>query len=141
MIVDDYCDVCGSPAGAPSFIAAGAAARQPNTTEEETPIPPIPRVQTTTQRSSTQETADPAVAADLGAPGIEKVEEVKVDLAAAGQELSIASGMSHSIVDMKLMIASIRSGTGKVDAERASLSSLLCKAVGFGHRWGLIRSG
>ena len=23
----------------------------------------------------------------------------------------------------------------------SSLSSLLCKAVGFGHRWGLIRSG
>jgi hypothetical protein len=119
MIVDDYCDVCGSPAGAPPFIPAIAAARQPNLAEEQRPIQPIPRVQTTTQPSSTQETADPAAATDPGAPGIEKVEEEKVDLAAAGQELSLASGLSLSMVDMKLMIASIRSGTGKVDAERA----------------------
>src|SRR5687767_1650116 len=46
MIVDDYCDVCGSPAGAPPFIPAGAAARQPNTTEQQRPIQPIPQVQT-----------------------------------------------------------------------------------------------
>src|SRR5688572_29905361 len=68
-IVDDYCDVCGSPAGAPPFIPAGAAARQPNLAEHERPIQPIPGGQTTTQPSSTQEAADPAVA-DPGAPGI-----------------------------------------------------------------------
>jgi hypothetical protein len=120
MIVDDYCDVCGSPAGAPPFIPAGAAARQPNLAEQQTPIQPIPQVQTTTQPSSRQETADPAAAAaDPGAPGIEKVDEEKVDPAAARQELLMAPGMLHSIVDMELMIASIRSGTGKVDAEKA----------------------
>ena len=72
----------------------------------------------TTQPSSTQETAVPA-AADPGAPGIEKVDEEKVDPAAARQELSMALGLSRSIGDMELMIASIRSGTGKVDAEKA----------------------
>src|SRR5687768_14479240 len=35
MIVDGYCDVCGSPAGATPFIPAGAVARQPNLAEEE----------------------------------------------------------------------------------------------------------
>ena len=117
-IVDDYCDVCGSPAGAPPFIPAGAAARQPNLAEQERPIQPIPRAQMTTQPSSTQETAVPA-ATDLGAPGIEKVDEEKVDPAAAHQELSMALGLSRFIGDMELMIASIRSGTGKVDAEKA----------------------
>jgi hypothetical protein len=113
MIVDDYCDVCGSPAGAPPFIPAGAAARQPNLAEQQRPIQPIPRVQTTTQPSSTQATADPAAAAD-----IEKVDEEKVDPAAAHQELSMALGLSRFMGDMESMIASIRSGTGKVDAEK-----------------------
>ena len=117
-IVDDYCDVCGSPAGAPPFIPAGAAARQPNLAEEERPIQPIPRVQMATAPSSTQDTAAPAMT-DPGAPGIEKVDEEKVDPAAAHQELSMALGVSPSILDMELMIASIRSGTGKVDAEKA----------------------
>jgi hypothetical protein len=117
-IVDDYCDVCGSPAGAPPFIPAGAVARQPNLAEEERPIQPIPRVQITTEPSSTQDTAVPA-STDPGAPGIEKVEEEKVDPAAAHQELSMALGWSRSIWDIELMIASIRSGTGKVDAEKA----------------------
>jgi hypothetical protein len=116
MIVDDYCDVCGSPAGATPFIPAGAVARQPNPAEEE--IQPIPQVQMATQPSSTQDTAVPA-ATDPGAPGIEKVDEEKVDPAAARQELSMALGLSRFIGDMELMIASIRSGTGKVDAERA----------------------
>jgi hypothetical protein len=115
-IVDDYCDVCGSPAGATPFIPAGAVARQPNLAEEE--IQPIPPARMATQPSTTQDTAVPA-ATDPGAPGIEKVDEEKVDPAAARQELSMTSGMLHSIVDMELMIASIRSGTGKVDAERA----------------------
>src|SRR5688572_20145451 len=70
-IVDDYCDVGGSPAGAPPFIPAGAAARQPNLAEQERPRQPIPGGQTTTQPTSTQETAGPATA-DPGPPGIEK---------------------------------------------------------------------
>ena len=36
-IVDGYCDVCGSPAGAPPFIPAVAAAHQPKLAEEERP--------------------------------------------------------------------------------------------------------
>jgi hypothetical protein len=116
-IVDDYCDVCGSPAGAPPFIPAAAAARKPNLAEQERPIQPIPQVQMATQPSST-ETADPA-ATDPGAPGIEKVDEEKSDPAAARQELSMALGFSRFIGDMESMIASIRSGTGKIDAEKA----------------------
>jgi hypothetical protein len=116
-IVDDYCNVCGSPAGAPPFIPVITAARQRNTTEEERPTQSIPW-QMTTRPSSTRETADPA-AADPGAPGIEKVDEEMVDPAAGRQELSMALGLSHFIGDMELMIASIRSGTGKVDAEKA----------------------
>jgi hypothetical protein len=119
MIVDDYCNVCGSPAGAPLFVPAGAAARQPNLAEQKRPKQPIPRVQTTTQPSSTQETADPAAAADPGPPGLEKVNEEKVDPAAAHQELSMTLEMSRFIGDMESMIASIRSGTGKVDADKA----------------------
>jgi hypothetical protein len=86
-IVDDYCDVCGSPTGAPPFIPAGAAARQPDPAEEERPTQPIPRAQMTKQPSSTQLTAVPA-AADPGAPGVENVDEEKVDPAVARQELS-----------------------------------------------------
>lgn len=120
-IVDDYCGVCGSPAGAPPFVPAGTAARQPNLAEEERPAQRMPRVQMTTQpssssSSSTQETADPA-AADPGAPGIEKVDDEKVDPAAAHQELSRALAWSSYLGDIELMIASIRSGTWKVDAE------------------------
>jgi hypothetical protein len=63
-IVDGYCDVCGSPAGAPPFIAAGAAAQRPNVAEEERPTQRIPRVQVTTQPPSRLEMADSA-AADL----------------------------------------------------------------------------
>src|SRR5215207_557667 len=171
-IVDGYCDICGSPAGAAPFIpeetadpaaadaderptqlipwvemttqpssteeivepaAADADERptqlipwvemttQPSSTEEivepaaadadERPTQLIPRVQMTTQPSSTQEMADPAAA------GTEKVDEKTVDPAAASPELSVALGLSPSLGDMERMIASIRSGTGKVDAE------------------------
>jgi len=65
----------------------------------------------TTQPSSTQEMADPAAA------GTEKVDEETVDPAAASPELSVALGLSPSLGDMERMIASIRSGTGKVEAE------------------------
>ena len=61
-IVDGYCDVCGSPAGAPPFIPAVAAAQQPNVAEEESPTQRIPRVQVPTELPSAQEMADPAAA-------------------------------------------------------------------------------
>ena len=124
-IVDGYCDVCGSPAGAPPFVPVGAAVQQPNLAEEERPTRRIPRVQVTTQPPSTQETAAPTAAdpdekptqriprvqlttpppstqetagptaADPGAVGTEKVDEEKVDPAAAHQGLSTASGLSQ----------------------------------------------
>jgi hypothetical protein len=103
---------------APPFIPAGAAARQPNLGVQARPIQPIPRVQMATQPSSTQDTAVPA-AAGPGGPGVEKVDEEKVDPAAARQELSMALGLSRFMGEMESMIASIRSGTGKVDAEKA----------------------
>ncbi len=148
-IVDGYCDVCGSPAGAPPFSPQGAAAQQPNLTEEERPTRRIPRVQVTTQPSSAQELADSAAAdceeesptrriprvqvttgpssaqeladsaaADPRAAGTENVHEEKVDPAASRQELS-SQGLPRSLVDMELMIASIRSTTREVDAEKA----------------------
>ena len=116
-IVDDYCNVCGSPAGAPPFIPARAAARQPEATKEKRPTRRMRRVQMTTQPSPTQETADPATP-DAGTAEVEKLTEEKADPAAVRQELSMALG-SPSIGDMKLMIASIRSGTAKVDSEKA----------------------
>jgi hypothetical protein len=116
-IVDDYCNVCGSPAGAPPFIPARAAARQPNATKEKRPTQRMRRVQMTTQPSPTQETADPPTP-DAGTADVEKLTEEKAHPAAARQELSMALG-SPSIGDMKLMIASIRSGTAKVDSEKA----------------------
>jgi hypothetical protein len=180
MIVDGYCDVCGSPAGAPPFIAAVAAAQQPNLAEEETPTRRIPRVQLTpeppsaqemadsgaadrderptqriprveiteqpqsgqemtdppagdpderpTQRiprvliteqpESTKEIADPAVA-DPKAADTKNVDEEKVDPAASPQELSMAQGLPGFLVDMDLMIASIRSATVEVEGEEA----------------------
>ncbi|MCE3277303.1 MAG: hypothetical protein K0R13_3158, partial [Propionibacteriaceae bacterium] len=59
-IVDDYCDVCGSPAGAPPFVLAGAAARQLNLAEEERSTQPVPWVQMVTRPSSTPDTTVPA---------------------------------------------------------------------------------
>jgi hypothetical protein len=62
MIVDCYCDVCGSPAAGPLVPAKTAASAR----DEEIPI------QRTTQQLSTQETADP-VAADPAAVDVKKV--------------------------------------------------------------------
>ena len=61
-IVDGYCDVCGSPAGAPPFIPAVPAAQQPNGPEEESPTQRIPRVQVPAELPSAQEMAGPAAA-------------------------------------------------------------------------------
>jgi hypothetical protein len=60
-IVDGYCDVCGSPAGAPPFIPAGAAAQQPDVAEQEPATQLIPRVQMTLPPSA-QEMAESAAA-------------------------------------------------------------------------------
>jgi hypothetical protein len=96
MIVDGYCDVCGSPADAVPFIAAAAStessppADEPGLTavpsstpapvNEEIPTQRIPRMKIPSQQLSTQEMADPG-AADPGAVDA-KVDKEKVDPAA-----------------------------------------------------------
>jgi hypothetical protein len=94
-IVDGYCDVCGSPAGAPPFVPAVAAAQQSNTPEEETPTQLIPRVQTTAQ-PSTEELADVAAAGSEEETPTQLIPRVQTtaqpsteelaDVAAAGSE-------------------------------------------------------
>jgi hypothetical protein len=82
-IVDGYCDVCGSPAGAVPFVSAAgsaappapadepgltavqASAPAPAPVDEEIPTQLIPRVKMPRQQSSTHEMADPG-AADPG---------------------------------------------------------------------------
>jgi hypothetical protein len=94
-IVDGYCDVCGSPTGAPPFVPAAAAAQQSNLPEEETPTQLIPRVQTTAQ-PSTEETADVAAAGSEEETPTQLIPRVQTtaqpsteetaDVAAAGSE-------------------------------------------------------
>jgi len=97
MIVDGYCDVCGSPADAVPFIAAAASAASPAPADEpgltavpsstpapvneEIPTQRIPRMKIPSQQLSTQEMADPG-AADPGAVDAQKVDKEKVDPAA-----------------------------------------------------------
>ncbi len=99
MIVDGYCDVCGSPAGGGPFVPAAASAaspahvdesgstavpastRAPSPVQEEMHTQRIPRVKMPRQQLSTQETTDPG-AADPAAVDAQKVEREKVDPAA-----------------------------------------------------------
>ena len=94
MIVDGYCDICGSLAGAVPFVPAAASATSPALSDdpgltavpaptpapapidEEMPTQRIPRVRMPRQQSSTQERADPA-AADPGAVDAQKVDGEK----------------------------------------------------------------
>ena len=98
-IVDNYCEVCGSPAGAALFFpaAAPAAARAladehgltatpastttPSPVNEEIPTQRIPRVKMPRQQLSTQGMADLG-AADAGTVDANKVDREKVDPAA-----------------------------------------------------------
>jgi hypothetical protein len=100
-IVDGYCDVCGSPAGAVPFVPAETAASTrspapaeeagitaspaltpaPAPVDEEIPTRPTPRVKMTRQQLTTQEMADPG-AADPGDVDAGKVDAEKVDPAA-----------------------------------------------------------
>ena len=100
-IVDGYCDLCGSPAGAVPFVPAEAAASTESSApadepalaagpvlrpasasvEEESPTQPIPRLKMPSQPSSTQELVD-SVASDPSPVDAQKVDEEKVDPAA-----------------------------------------------------------
>jgi hypothetical protein len=106
-IVDGYCDVCGSPAGAVPFVsAAGSAASPapadepgltavqastpaPAPVEEEIPTQRIPRVKMPRQQSSTHEMVDPG-AADRGAVDAQKVDGEKVDTEKVDGEQELA---------------------------------------------------
>jgi hypothetical protein len=111
MIIDDYCDVCGSPAGAVPFVPAAVSAASPvpadeagptavpastpvpgltavraptlapGPIDEEIPTPRIPRVKIPRQQSSAQEMTDPG-AADPGADDAQQVDREKVGPAA-----------------------------------------------------------
>jgi len=109
MIVDGYCDVCGSPAGAVAFVPAAASvaspapadepgptavpaptpvpaltavpASTPTPVSEEIPTQRIPRVKIPSQQLSTQVMADPG-AADSGAVDAQQVDREKVGPAA-----------------------------------------------------------
>ncbi|HEX6760603.1 MAG TPA: hypothetical protein VF086_19670 [Propionibacteriaceae bacterium] len=99
MIVDGYCDVCGSPAGAVPFVPAAVSAASPapvdepglmavpaptlapGPIDEEIPTQRIPRVKMPRQQLSTQERADPGTA-DPGAIDAQQVDREKVGPAA-----------------------------------------------------------
>jgi hypothetical protein len=106
-IVDNYCEVCGSPAGAVPFVPAAASAASPAPadepgltaasaptpapgltalpaptqvpahTDEEIPTQRIPRVKMPRQHLSTHKRADPG-AADPGAVDAQQVDREKV---------------------------------------------------------------
>jgi hypothetical protein len=94
VIVDGYCDICGSPAGGLPFVPAAASATSPALPDdpgltavpaptpvpapidEEMPTQRIPRVRMPRQQLSTNEMADPG-AADPGAVEAEKVDGEK----------------------------------------------------------------
>jgi hypothetical protein len=102
-IVDNYCEVCGSPAGAAPFVAAAASSASPTpadepgraavppstpppaSVDEEIPTQRVPRVKMPREQLSTQEMADPG-AADPGVVDAQKVDVEKVDPAADDTE-------------------------------------------------------
>jgi hypothetical protein len=99
MIVDGYCDLCGSPASAVPFVPAAASAASPaladkpgltavpaptpapGPIDEEIPTQRIPRVKMPRQQLSTQERADPGTA-DPGAIDAQQVDREKAGPAA-----------------------------------------------------------
>ena len=95
MIIDGYCDVCGSPAGAVPFVPAAASAaspapadapdvstlaartRTPARVEEEMPTRPIPRVKMSSQQLSAHEIAKAGVVDRIAAEGIELAADIE----------------------------------------------------------------
>jgi hypothetical protein len=95
MIIDGYCDVCGSPAGALPFVPAAASAaspapadapdvstlaartRTPARVEEEMPTRPIPRVKMSSQQLSAHEIAKAGVVDRIAAEGIELAADIE----------------------------------------------------------------
>jgi hypothetical protein len=103
-IVDNYCEVCGSPAGTDPFFPAAASAASaaladepgltavpaptpaPAPIDEEIPTQRIPGVKMPRQQLSTQEMADIG-AADAGAVDANKVDREKIDPAAQTEKV------------------------------------------------------
>jgi hypothetical protein len=126
MIVDGYCDICGSPAGAVPFVPAAAPATSPVPVDdpgstavpaptpapapvnEEIPTQRIPPVKMSRQHLSTQEMTDPR-AADPGAVdaqqvGTEKVGPAADDTGKVDQRKELAEGEPEGAQDYRTRI-------------------------------------
>ncbi len=120
-IVDGYCDVCGSPAGAvpfvpaaasgaltapadePGLMAVPASAPAPAPVDEEIPTQPLPRVEMPRQQLSTQDMADPG-SADRGAVDAQEVDREKVDPAADDTGKELAEGEPDGAQDYRTRV-------------------------------------
>jgi hypothetical protein len=114
-IVDGYCDVCGSPAGAVPFVPAAASAASPAPADElglmavpastpdpapvneEMPPPRVPPVEMPRQRLSTQQMADPGTA-----------DPVAVDTQKVDGEKELAEGDPDGAQDYRTRVEEAR---------------------------------
>ena len=120
-IIDGYCDVCGSPAGAVPLVPAAASALAPALADEPalTAVPasasasapvneeiatqPVHQVQMPRQQLSTQEMADPG-SADRGAVDAQEVDREKVDPAADDTGKELAEGEPDDAEDYRTRV-------------------------------------
>jgi hypothetical protein len=120
-IVDGYCDVCGSPAGAVPLVPAAASAPAPALADEpaltavpaspsasapvneEIPTQPVHQVKMPRQQLSTQEMADPG-SADRGAVDAQEVDREKVDPAADDTGKELAEGEPDDAEDYRTRV-------------------------------------
>src|SRR5215216_6252687 len=120
-IIDGYCDVCGSPAGAVPLVPAAASALAPALADEpaltavpasasasapvneEIPTQPVHQVQMPRQQLSTQEMADPG-SADRGAVDAQEVDRKKVDPAADDTGKELAEGEPDDAEDYRTRV-------------------------------------
>jgi hypothetical protein len=114
-IVDGYCDVCGSPAGAVPFVPAASSAASPAPADElglmavpastpdpapvneEIPPPRVPPVEMPRQRLSTQQMADPGTA-----------DPVAVDTQKVDGEKELAEGDPDGAQDYRTRVEEAR---------------------------------
>jgi hypothetical protein len=120
-IIDGYCDVCGSPAGAVPLVPAAASALAPALADEpaltavpasasasapvneEIPTQPVHQVQMPRQQLSTQEMADPG-SADRGAVDGQEANREKVDPAADDTGKELAEGKPDDAEDYRTRV-------------------------------------
>jgi hypothetical protein len=101
-IVDDYCDVCGSPACTAPFISAAAAASAASSAaapaDQEILTQRIPRGRTLGQQVSTQEMTDPGAAA----PGAVEAQRADGEKELAQDEPDRAKDYRRRVEDAQL---------------------------------------